>query len=139
MNFKKNRNTAERMGFPLAPMIDIMFLLLCFFVASQIYAQWETEISIALPQSATGEQPSRLPTEIIINITRDGSRVVNQRELDDEQLRSLLQRIATIYPDQSVIIRADRRTEYEHLIAVLDACRESAIGNISFATGIAEE
>jgi len=138
MNFKSHR-APERQGFPLAPMVDIMFLLLCFFVATQIYAQWETEITIALPVSATGDQPGRLPTEIIINITQDGTRVVNQRQLDDAALRDLLGRIAAIYPDQSVIVRADRQTAYEHLIAVLDACRETGIGNISFATGMPEE
>ncbi len=138
MNFK-GRTAPERLGFQLAPMIDIMFLLLSFFVASQIYAQWESEIDITLPVATTGEAPTRLPAEIIINIKDDGKLVVNKRAFDQNGLRNLLGRIAAIYPAQPVIIRADKKTAYEHLIGVLDSCRACAIGNISFATSIAEE
>ena len=48
MNFRSTLKQ-ESVGFQIAPMIDIVFLLLCFFVTSQIFAQWETEIDITLP------------------------------------------------------------------------------------------
>jgi biopolymer transport protein ExbD len=138
MNFK-GRSAPERIGFQLAPMIDIMFLLLCFFVATQIYAQWESEIDITLPVATTGDLPSRLPVEIIINIKGDGALVVNKREFDQPGLRRLLGRVAAIYPSQPVIIRADKQTAYQHVIGVLDSCRACRIGNISFATSLAED
>ena len=49
-------------------MLDVVFLLLCFFITSQIFAQWETEIDITLPTAETGAVPQRLPGEIIINV-----------------------------------------------------------------------
>jgi biopolymer transport protein ExbD len=125
--------------FQLAPMIDIMFLLLCFFIAAQIYAQWESEIDIKLPTAATGEIPDRLPAEIIINVRQDGVTVVNQRQLKQEGLSDLLTRIVAIYPGQPVLIRADKRTAYEHVIGILDLCRQVDIWNISFATSTVEE
>ncbi len=133
MNFR-GRSKRPSVGFQLAPMIDIMFLLLCFFIAAQIYAQWETEIDITLPTAETGEMPSRLPSEIIINIRADGTHVVNQRELDREGLQNLLARIVALYPGQPVVIRADLQTPYEYLIRTLDLCRQSDLWNISFAT-----
>ncbi len=133
MNFR-GRSKRITTGFQLAPMIDIMFLLLCFFIAAQIYAQWETEIDITLPTAVTGEPPNRLPTEIIINIHRDGETVVNQRTLDDVGLFNLLERIVDLYPGQPVLIRADLQTHYEHVIRILDMCRTVDIWNISFAT-----
>jgi biopolymer transport protein ExbD len=133
MNFRK-KNKRPGVGFQLAPMIDIMFLLLCFFISAQIYAQWETEIDITLPTAATGEMPNRLPSEIIINIRADGTHVVNQRELNPEDLASLLRRIVDLYPGQPVVIRADLRTPYEYIIRTLDLCRKSDLWNISFAT-----
>jgi len=120
-------------------MIDIMFLLLCFFIAAQIYAQWESEIDIKLPTAETGEVPDRLPSEIIVNVRSNGVMVVNQRQLDTGGLSDLLGRIVDLYPGQPVLIRADKKTDYEHVIGVLDICRKVDIWNISFATSTAEE
>jgi biopolymer transport protein ExbD len=138
MNFRKQRTSSDP-GFQIAPMIDVIFLLLCFFIASQLFSQWETEIDITLPTAETGQIPERLPGEVIINILEDGSKMVNSRALDDDDLESLLTRIAKLFPGQPVLIRADKRTEYEHIIGVLDMCRKQDIWNISFATIAAEE
>jgi biopolymer transport protein ExbD len=138
VNFR-GKTKPPNAGFQLAPMIDIMFLLLCFFIAAQIYAQWESEIDIKLPTAATGEVPDRLPAEIIINVRQDGVAVVNQRQLKQEGLSDLLTRIVAIYPGQPVLIRADKRTAYEHVIGILDLCRQVDIWNISFATSTVEE
>jgi len=133
MNFRK-RQGAQQPGFQIAPMIDVIFLLLCFFVASQIFSQWETEIDIKLPTASTGEAPDRLPGEVIINILEDGEVMVNRQVLDEGALGSLLKRIVDLFPGQPVLIRADKDTAYEHVIGVLDTCRGADIWNISFAT-----
>ena len=138
MNFR-SRNKPVNAGFQLAPMIDIMFLLLCFFIAAQIYAQWESEIDIKLPTAETGEVPERLPTEIVINVSSNGTTVVNQRKLDQAGLTDLLKRIVKLYPGQPILIRADKKTDYEYVIGILDICRKVDIWNISFATSTSEE
>ena len=137
MNFR-SRLKPESVGFQMTPMIDVVFLLLCFFVTSQIFAQWEAEIDITLPTAQTSESPQRLPGEIIINIRADGEVVVNSRVLDASGLAAMLQRLAALFPGQPVLIRADKATAYEHVIGVLDLCRQSDIWNISFATGVPE-
>ncbi len=137
MNFRKQLKPGT-VGFQLAPMIDVVFLLLCFFITSQLFAQWETEIDITLPTAETGQAPQRLPGEIIINICTDGELVVNARPLPPEQLGEMLERVAGLFPGQPVLIRADRLTAYEHIIQVLDICRQADIWNISFATGVPE-
>ena len=138
MNFR-GKTKPPNAEFQLAPMIDIMFLLLCFFIASQIYAQWESEIDIKLPTAQTGEIPDRLPSEIIVNVRADGTTIVNQRQLEGDGLESLLNDIVKLYPGQPVLIRADKATAYEHVIGVLDLCRQADIWNISFATSTVEE
>jgi biopolymer transport protein ExbD len=139
MNFRRKAGSSESQGFQMTPMIDIMFLLLCFFVTSQIYAQWESEIDITLPTSTTGDMPDRLPAEIIVNVSAAGAMTVNKISLDEPALGTLLQRIAKHYPGQPVLIRADRSTAYEHVIGVLDLCRGADIWNISFATSSNEK
>ena len=134
MNFPKMTPFPATPGFPLTPMIDVVFLLLCFFVTSQIFAQWETEIDVALPTAATGDVPQRLPGEVIINVRADGAAVVNGQVLDDARLRTMMDRLVELFPGQPVLLRADKATAYEHVVRVLDTCRQADIWNISFAT-----
>lgn len=134
MNFQKKKLFPANPGVPLTPMIDVVFLLLCFFVTSQIFAQWETEIDVALPTAATGGMPQRLPGEVIINVRADGTTVVNGQNLDAAQLRAMMDRLVELFPGQPVLLRADKATAYEHVVRVLDTCRQADIWNISFAT-----
>ena len=134
----RSKDKAQELGFQIAPMIDVIFLLLCFFVATQIFSQWETEIDIKLPTAQTGKIPDRLPGEVIINILNDGTTVVSGQVLDEANLSSLLGRIVDLWPGQPVLIRADLSTAYQHVIRVLDLCRQADIWNISFATSAAE-
>lgn len=137
MNFRQAAR-AESPGFQMTPMIDVVFLLLCFFVTSQLFAQWEAEIDIALPTAQTGEIPQRLPGELIINITEGGRTVVNSRDLARDELGDMLVQLAQLFPGQPVILRADRATPYERVIEILDLCRKADIWNISFATTLPE-
>lgn len=134
MNFLKKTPPAAASGIPLTPMIDVVFLLLCFFVTSQIFAQWETQMDITLPTAATGEMPQRLPGEVIINIMADGTTIVHGQPMDDARLRAMMDRLVELFPGQPVLVRADKATAYEHVVRVLDACRQADIWNISFAT-----
>ncbi len=138
MNFR-GKYKPDPVGFQLAPMIDIVFLLLCFFVTSQVFTQWEAEIDITLPTASTAQIEQRLPGEIILNVLKDGSTLVNGRRLNDAELGELMRRLVQIFPGQPVLIRADRQTEYAHVIRVLDLCRKADIWNISFAAGLAEK
>lgn len=121
----------------MAPMVDVVFLLLCFFVTSQVFSQWEMEIDITLPTASTAEAPRRLPGEIILNVFENGTVVVNGRRFDDDALADLLTRVVELFPGQPVLIRADAKTDYEFVIKVLDICRRSDIWNISFASSVA--
>lgn len=138
MNFKGRPSGTGDGGIPLTPMIDVVFLLLCFFVTTQIYAQWETEIDVTLPTSETGTIPERLPGEVIVNILENGETVVNGQTLDGAQLASMMEKLVALFPGQPVLVRADKATDYEHVIRVLDTCRKADIWNVSFATLAAE-
>lgn len=118
----------------LTSMLDVIFLLLCFFVTVSVFSQWESEISIRLPEAKTSEQQDRLPGEIIVNLAKDGSLRVNGTAMTLDDLQGRLRKIAKFYPGQSVIIRADRETQYEQLVSVIDACRGADVWNFSLAT-----
>ncbi|MBE6383592.1 MAG: biopolymer transporter ExbD [Lentisphaerae bacterium] len=118
----------------LTSMLDVIFLLLCFFVTVSVFSQWESEISIKLPSAKTADEPDRLPGEIIANVAKDGSVRVNGAELTLTQLGERLERIAKFYSGQAVIIRADKETPYEYLVNVIDTCRGAGVWNFSLAT-----
>jgi biopolymer transport protein ExbD len=118
----------------MAPLIDIVFLTLVFFMTLSIFNQQESQLNISVPKAQESNQALRSPGEIIINISKDGNVVVNQKELSDEKLIEMLQRVSTLFPDQSIIVRADKNTFHKDVIRVLDACAGANIWNISFAT-----
>jgi len=60
--------------------------------------------------------------------------VVNERRLTYDELKTMLKRVSTLFPNQPVIIRADEKTYHKYVISVLDACAAADIWNISFAT-----
>jgi len=134
MNFLR-KNPATLPEFQLAPMIDMVFLLLCFFITNAVFSQWEYEIDVKLPTATTGKLEGRLPGDIIVNVTRDGALTVNHVTLSREELLDRLSSLAMLYPGQSVVIRADRETAYENVMAVIDLCRRADIWNLLFATG----
>ncbi len=137
MNFRKHYRP-ELPQFQTTPMIDVVFLLLCFFITTAVFSQWEYEVDIVLPTAQSSKVPDRLPGEIIINVALDGHVSVNQQILTQAQLRERLERLVDVFPGQPVVLRADRHTAYEHVMNVVDTCRLVDIWNISFATSSAE-
>jgi len=129
---RKTRSRAPQLA--LTSMLDVIFLLLCFFVTVSVYSQWESEISIQLPGAATSEEPDRLPGEIVVNLAKDGKVAVNGRTLALPDLQERLRRISKFYPGQAVIIRADKDVRYETLVGVIDTCRAADVWNFSLAT-----
>ena len=138
MNFNK-RSGAEMPQFQVTPMIDVVFLLLCFFITVSVFSQWEYEVDIVLPTAQSAKVPDRLPGEVIVNVGRDGAVTINQNTMTLDDLQERLGRLANLFPGQPIVVRADRATAYEHVMAVIDACRLADIWNISFATGETEE
>ena len=134
MKFSSKKKRAGAPVFALTSMLDVIFLLLCFFVTASVFSQWESEISISLPSASSAETPGRLPGEVILNIAKEGSVTVNAQKLTLNDLGRRLQKVAEFYPGQPVVLRADKETPYVSLMSVIDTCREAGVWNFSLAT-----
>ncbi len=134
-----SRTSQEDPNIPMTPMLDIIFLLLIFFITTSVFARLENEISITVPTAESATPPQRSLGELIVNVKLDGTIVINQRQVTLDQLKMLLRRIAKQYPDQSVIIRGDKKAYLEQAIDILDACAKSGVWNVSFAALPPEE
>ena len=117
----------------MAPLIDIVFLTLVFFMVTSVYANLESEVDITLPTADSAEQSERTPGEIFINLPADGRIILNQREMTIEELQEVLYRVAEYYPGGAVIVRGDRSAVLGRAIAILDCCRKADIQNVAFA------
>ena len=125
MNFG-NKMGAQRAPFPMTAMIDILFLMLVFFITTQIYAQFEAEISIEVPKSAAAESIDRDPLEVIVNISTEGLFIINQIERPlmrtdkskgVESIQEVLRKLSAAFKREGqrphVIIRASKNTKYD--------------------------
>ncbi|MEI6675154.1 MAG: biopolymer transporter ExbD [Verrucomicrobiota bacterium] len=118
----------------LAPMIDILLLLLSFFIITWQFTRSETELSVSVPTAEEGVQKNRSRGEIIINVLADGSLKVEGLAVDLSQLREKLTAVAKQFKNQPVRIRGDGGVNYQRIVEVIDTCQKSGIWNISFAT-----
>ena len=119
---------------PLAPMIDILFLLLIFFVTTSSFRAEEQQIDVNLAATDSGRAAEARATEIVINVKDDGAILIGNRAFEPEALRAMLRQIVRDYPDEQVTIRGDKRVAYDHIIRVLDIVRSEQVRHIFLAT-----
>jgi biopolymer transport protein ExbD len=131
---KFSNRDPEPAAMQLAPMIDIVFLLLIFFIVTWQFTRSETELDVAVPTAEEGSELTRPRGEIIINILPDGTIRVDAATLDLVQLEERLATIAKQYENQPVRIRGDGQVFYQRIVDVINTCQKAGIWNISFAT-----
>ena len=111
----------------LTPIIDMVFLLLIFFLVATTYQQAERETRIALPEAEAGGPISSVLREIVINVDETGAIVVGGQSTALEELRALVERAVETNPDQKVSVRGDRDAPYGSVARVLDVCKAAGI------------
>lgn len=117
----------------LAAMIDIMLVLLMFFILSYQFATEERDLAISVPTVSDGVQHDRQRGEMLINVRTDGTVVVEGGVLTREELSERLTNIARIYKNQPVRLRGDANCPYQTIVEIIDLCQKAGIYNISFA------
>ncbi|MCG2633635.1 MAG: biopolymer transporter ExbD [Gammaproteobacteria bacterium] len=122
----------------LTPLIDVVFLLLIFFMVSSTFKQ-ESELLLDLPKA--NDQPveatERVPVEVAIEA--DGKVYVNQHEVTDDTLNTLKNAMELAAGEQvspAVVIRADRMAPHGRVVMALEASRLLGYSQISFATAL---
>jgi biopolymer transport protein ExbD len=126
----------EKAEFQLAPMVDVVFLLLIFFITTMQLTQSERELNVSVPVAEEGADAQQTVGEIIVNVRETGEVVVDQSVMDKSQLFDKLTRIAAVHKNQAIRIRGDGKVEYQKIVEVIDVCQKAGIPNISFATQV---
>ncbi len=107
----------------MTPLIDVVFLLLIFFLVASRLSQEDREMDVPLPSAANAMPMTAEPQEIVVNIDRQGALYVNSEYMQAEQFEAFLRRNIGNNPlGQSVIIRADKRVPLQTPVDVMDIC-----------------
>ena len=115
----------------LMPLIDMVFLLLIFFLVATTFSQEERDLDVQLPSTATAQPLSAPPQQLIINILQDGTMKVSGRTLNLQQLSDMLHRVARDEPNRTVLIRADERSLHRYFARAANLCRQSGINPLN--------
>jgi biopolymer transport protein ExbD len=129
----RSRATSVHPGIQLAPLVDVLLLLLIFFLMTWNAARNENELDIKLPKAPAKEKPAPIG-DIVVNVKTDGNVVVNRRTLSAAELGELLKSMVQLNSEQAVVIRGDEAGAYKNIIDVLNVCTNAGITNVAFAT-----
>ena len=112
----------------LTPLIDVVFLLLIFFLVATKFAEEERELELPLPEASEARPLTSKPHEMFINIDAQGRYFVTGKFLNSEELYQALRVAWVNNPDRaSVIIRADKSCRWEPIVAALNCCQKAKI------------
>lgn len=133
MKFRRQRTEDE--GINLTPLIDVVFLLLIFFMVSTTFSK-RTQLTVDLPE-AVGEQNSEPPRQIEIMIAADGSYAVNDQALVNnkvETLKAAITKLAEGDTKVPLVITADAKTPHQAVVQAMDAAGQLGFVHLSITT-----
>ena len=123
-------------GLQIAPMLDVMFVLLMFFMVMAGQQVKEAELGVSVPGS--GQPSTTAKTPVTIRIAPDGVVTLNDTPVDSRddrempRLRARLKNLIEALAEQSVIIRPNDRAPYQRVVDVLNACGAERVKNLTF-------
>ena len=105
----------------LTPLIDVVFLLLIFFLVATQFAQDDEQLPIQLPTASNALPMTLEPEELVISVGEDGTYVAQGKRLAIRDIENVVRQAVADNPQrQTVIIRGDRRVPFQHVVALLD-------------------
>ena len=133
MKFRR-RDTPQVIGFQIAPIVDVLLVLLCFFIVTWSFAKKEMEMDVKVPAAESGKESNPVMNQTVLNVKADGTVVWNRKLVSLDELRTRLKALSGLYPDYAIILRGDATASYQSIVRVLDTCRDAGIWNVAFAT-----
>ena len=132
---------SEDVNISLTPLVDVVFLLLIFFMVSTTFSN-ESQLRLQLPSSDRTSEPVPDKQQLIIDITQLGQYAIRRHSVDfsrsfqgddARELSFILKEVAGDWRKPVVVIRADRRSSHESVMVALDAARQASLLNVTFS------
>ena len=135
MNLRPGHRSAESVDVNLTPLIDVVFLLLIFFMVSTTFDR-HAKLKVQLP-SAEAKMQQQTKDPVVLSIDAKGKYYINDRQVVNTQLNTLkaaLQKTVENNPDITLLLRADGRTPHQSVVRAMDAASQLGITKLSIAT-----
>ena len=112
----------------LTPLIDVVFLLLIFFLVATRFSEEERELSVVLPEASEAKPLISEPQQVFVNVDENGQYFLSGQQLDATSLERALLQSWTNNPDRTeVIIRGDRNASWQHIATAMNICNKANI------------
>ena len=121
----------EQPSLNLTPMIDIVFLLIIFFMVGTKFSEIERKIGLELPSVNDPGTLSAAPEKKLVNVYHDGRIELDRSPVNLEQLTQRLAGARREYPKLGVLVRGDAESKYQNVASVLNACRQAGISKMA--------
>ena len=134
MNLRPDRRD-ERVDVNLTPLIDVVFLLLIFFMVSTTFDR-HANLKVELPE-ASAKQEQQVEEPVVLSIDAKGNYFINDRQLVNtklETLKTALQKTVADKKDVSLVLRADAKTPHQSVVRAMDAASQLGLTRLSIAT-----
>ena len=131
---KLAKKQEDEIGFQLAPMIDMTFLLLIFFMVTTKISKEQVNVEIKLPTAANASIPDDLSNRDIISIDKDGTYYIGQNPADKKQLTAHLKERFKVTPPLRLYVRADKNTPGKQIKELMRIASEAGAVNVIFGT-----
>jgi biopolymer transport protein ExbD len=128
-----NRQSGGEEPINLMPLIDMVFLLLIFFLVATTFSQDEREAELKLAETASIQPISAPPPQLIINIMKDGTLKVSGEVVKRAELSDMLETIVRDDPDREVLVRADEKSIHKYFAGVMNLCIKKGIKKTKIA------
>ncbi|MDU7053434.1 MAG: biopolymer transporter ExbD [Dialister sp.] len=120
----------------ISPMIDLIFLLLAFFIISTMYMTEVRTISIELPNAESAEVVHK--SSSLVSVKKDSTYWLDEKEMPLDRLVEEVKVRSGANPGYSVVIRGEKEARYNDVIRVLDACKNAGLTHFGLAAGQGE-
>ncbi|MEZ4599320.1 MAG: biopolymer transporter ExbD [Syntrophotaleaceae bacterium] len=135
MSFMKKKREAPRID--LTPMVDVVFLLLIFFMISTTFVE-APGISIKLPES-TSQQRTQEPEEVKVYLSREGNIYLGDEQVDQDELRRRLDGYRERAGRMTFLLLADQEARHGKVVALMDMAKETGFEKLAIATEYPEK
>lgn len=129
--FRHSTNSETSESIDISPLIDVVFLLLIFFIVTTVFVK-ETGVEISKPRASSSEDLDR--QSILIAVTNEGRVWQGGREIGADGVRAVVAALLEDNPDTPVIIRADATTPTQATVSVIDSAKLAGAASVSLAT-----
>ncbi|MEC9009670.1 MAG: biopolymer transporter ExbD [Planctomycetota bacterium] len=129
----KGADRTEESAINLTPMIDIVFLLIIFFLVGARFTEQERQYDIQLPSSSEIQPLTGTPDALVINVRQDGTILLGTKPISLDELEAELKDAKENFEDQAVVVRGEGQGLYQPIVNVLGICHRTQITQISLA------